>query len=269
MIKVCLSLALASAFALSIFAQTDQQTSASPADINQIKKDQSPIATDKTSPTPEIAKNEVPSSPEKPVVTEVPLQDEAQTKTVVPAPEKTVDVAEIKKEQAIPAKETQKVSLPLAKKTETIKTYSTGNPQIDRYIADACEKYGVDPLLIVAQMKQESSFNRGATSHKGARGLMQLMPDTARRFGVRNIFNPKQNIDAGVKYMRWLLDKFGGDVDLALAGYNAGEGAVMKYGNQIPPYRETKAYVKRITAHYAELSASLGEEVAVLEPGNQ
>jgi soluble lytic murein transglycosylase-like protein len=269
MIKVCLSLALASAFALSISAQATQQASATPANENNIKKDQSPIADDKTSPTPQITENEVSLSPEKPVVTEVTLREEAQAKTAAPPAEKPVNVPEIKKEEAVPTKEMQRASVPLVKKTETIRTYSTGNPQIDRYITEACEKYGVDPLLIVAQMKQESSFNRGATSHKGARGLMQLMPDTARRFGVRNIYNPKQNIDAGVKYMRWLLDKFGGDVDLALAGYNAGEGAVMKYGNQIPPYRETKSYVKRITAHYAELSASLSEQVAVLEPSNQ
>ena len=83
---------------------------------------------------------------------------------------------------------------------------------------------------------------------------MQLMPGTARRFGVTNIYDPKQNIDAGVKYMRWLLDTFGGDVVLALAGYNAGEGAVMKYGNNVPPYRETQEYVRRISVRYSEIS---------------
>jgi hypothetical protein len=106
------------------------------------------------------------------------------------------------------------------------------------------------PLLIYAQMHQESSFKKRAVSHKGASGLMQLMPATARRFGVTNIFDPKQNIDAGVKYMRWLLDTFNGDMSLALAGYNAGEGAVMKYGWQIPPYSETREYVRRISARY-------------------
>ena len=80
------------------------------------------------------------------------------------------------------------------------------------------------------------------------------MPATAVRFGVTDIYNPQQNIDAGVKYMRWLLDKFGSDVSLALAGYNAGEGAVMKYGNQIPPYRETQEYVRRIMARYGSIS---------------
>jgi soluble lytic murein transglycosylase-like protein len=99
-------------------------------------------------------------------------------------------------------------------------------------------------------MHQESGFKLKATSYKGARGLMQLMPATAIRFGVNDIYNPKQNIEAGIKYMRWLINKFGGDITLALAGYNAGEGAVMKYGNQIPPYRETQEYVRRISARY-------------------
>jgi soluble lytic murein transglycosylase-like protein len=83
---------------------------------------------------------------------------------------------------------------------------------------------------------------------------MQLMPGTARRLGVDNIFDPKQNIDGGVHYMRLLLDMFGGDVNLALAGYNAGEGAVMKFGNTIPPYSETREYVRRITERYASIS---------------
>jgi soluble lytic murein transglycosylase-like protein len=128
--------------------------------------------------------------------------------------------------------------------------FTTGNPEYDSYIVDSSIRYGIDPLLIYAQMHQESAFKVKATSHKGASGLMQLMPATAIRFGVTNIYDPRQNIDAGVKYMRWLLDKFGGDVSLALAGYNAGEGAVMKYGYQIPPYNETREYVRRISARY-------------------
>jgi soluble lytic murein transglycosylase-like protein len=131
--------------------------------------------------------------------------------------------------------------------------YSTGNAVIDGYILDASLRHNVDPLLIYAQMSQESSFRKKATSHKGASGLMQLMPGTASRFGVKNIYDPQQNIEAGVKYMRWLLDKFDGDVRLALAGYNAGEGAVKKYGNQIPPFRETRNYVTKITSHYDKI----------------
>ena len=135
-----------------------------------------------------------------------------------------------------------------------LKGFTTGSLEIDSYIVDSSRRYNIDPLLIYSQMHQESSFKLKATSYKGASGLMQLMPATARRFGVTDIYEPKQNIDAGVKYMRWLLDTFGGDVVLALAGYNAGEGAVWKYGNQVPPYRETQEYVRRITARYNSIS---------------
>ncbi len=131
--------------------------------------------------------------------------------------------------------------------------FTTGDPIVDSYIVNSSAKYGMDPLLIYAQMSQESAFKKKALSNKGASGLMQLMPPTARRFGVTDIYDPQQNIDAGIKYMRWLYDKFGGDINLALAGYNAGEGAVMKYGNQIPPYNETREYVRRITARYGSI----------------
>lgn len=132
--------------------------------------------------------------------------------------------------------------------------FTTGDALIDSYIVESSRRYNIDPLLIYAQMHQESSFKLKATSYKGASGLMQLMPATARRFGVTSIYDPKQNIEAGVKYMRWLLNQFNGDVVLALAGYNAGEGAVWKYGNQVPPYRETQEYVRRITARYNAIS---------------
>jgi soluble lytic murein transglycosylase-like protein len=152
-------------------------------------------------------------------------------------------------------KNTPPSTVKLAEKTfiaasKGLGAYTTGDTTIDSYIAESSARYNIDPLLIYAQMHQESKFKRRATSYKGASGLMQLMPATAMRFGVRNIYDPKQNIDAGIKYMRWLMDKFNGEVQLALAGYNAGEGAVMKYGNQIPPFNETRQYVKKITAHY-------------------
>jgi soluble lytic murein transglycosylase-like protein len=135
-----------------------------------------------------------------------------------------------------------------------LKGFTTGNPLHDSYIVESSRRYNIDPLLIYSQMHQESSFKIRATSHKGASGLMQLMPATARRFGVTSIYDPKQNIDAGVRYMRWLLDTFNQDVVLALAGYNAGEGAVMKYGYRVPPYRETQEYVRRITTRYNMIS---------------
>lgn len=166
--------------------------------------------------------------------------------------------------------EVRKSPLPEIAKT-SLGTFTTGDSEIDSYIVDACAKYNVDPLLIFAQMNQESKFKQKATSYKGASGLMQLMPDTAVRFGAKDIYDPQQNIDAGVKYMRWLLNKFDQNVQLSLAAYNAGEGAVMKYGNQIPPYRETQTYVARITAHYIKIKTpnlvktTLGGNQAVQE----
>jgi soluble lytic murein transglycosylase-like protein len=131
--------------------------------------------------------------------------------------------------------------------------FTTGDAMIDRFIIQSSVRNGLDPVLIYAQMHTESSFKRGAISPKGARGLMQLMPATAARFGVTNIFDPQQNIESGARYMRFLLDAFDGDVKLALAGYNAGEGAVLKFGRRIPPYHETQEYVRRISERYAQL----------------
>jgi hypothetical protein len=130
---------------------------------------------------------------------------------------------------------------------------STGNSQVDELMAQSARRNGVDQRLLYAMMKQESSFNPRALSYKGARGLMQLMPATAARFGVTDIYDPAQNIEGGARYVRFLLDTFNGDVELALAGYNAGENAVLRYGNRIPPYRETQDYVQKISAHYARL----------------
>jgi soluble lytic murein transglycosylase-like protein len=106
-------------------------------------------------------------------------------------------------------------------------------------------------------------------SYKGARGLMQLMPGTAARFGVNSIWDPRQNIEGGTRYMRFLLDQFDGDVKLALAGYNAGEGAVMKYGNRIPPYNETQEYVRRISRRYELIRDPLAARSASTLSGQQ
>ena len=132
----------------------------------------------------------------------------------------------------------------------SLRGFTTGNEQIDSYVTDAAKRNGIDPLLIYSVMHQESSFKSRAISPKGARGLMQLMPGTAVRFGVTNIFDPQQNIEGGSRYMKFLLDRFDGDLSLALAGYNAGEGAVEKYGFRIPPYAETQEYVRRISQRY-------------------
>jgi len=135
-----------------------------------------------------------------------------------------------------------------AKLTEAV--WSTGSSSVDGYIKTYANMYDVDPYLIYCVVDQESHFKSGATSGKGARGLMQLMPKTAARYGVKNAYSVEQNIKAGVHYLKDLLTRFHGDNSLALAGYNAGEGAVMKYGNRVPPYSETQNYVKKITAHY-------------------
>lgn len=116
-------------------------------------------------------------------------------------------------------------------------------------IEQAARKHNVPVELICGVILQESGGNTRAVSSAGARGLMQLMPATARRFGVNNSFDPAQNIEAGTKYLRFLLDKFNGKVDLALAGYNAGEGNVEKYGNKVPPFAETRNYIPNVLGY--------------------
>ena len=128
--------------------------------------------------------------------------------------------------------------------------WSTGSGRLDTLIRSAGGRYGVDPYLIFLVMEQESHFNPRAVSPKGARGLMQLMPGTAARFGVRRPHDPAQNISGGTRYLKQLLARFNGRVDLVLASYNAGEGAVAKFGNRVPPYKETRNYVKRISHKY-------------------
>ena len=133
--------------------------------------------------------------------------------------------------------------------------WSTGSAGLDRLIRVNGSKYNVDPYLIFLVMEQESHFNPRVVSPKGARGLMQLMPGTAARFGVRRPHDPAQNISAGTRYLRELLNRFNNRVDLVLAGYNAGEGAVAKFGNRVPPYRETRNYVKKISYRYKRATA--------------
>jgi len=116
-------------------------------------------------------------------------------------------------------------------------------------INSACERYGVDPSLVHAVVKVESDFNPFALSRKGAMGLMQLMPQTASTMKVRNSFSPHENIEGGVKYLRYLIDRYEGNLSLALAAYNSGETAVKKWGT-IPPYKETQDYVKKIMHIY-------------------
>jgi Zn-finger nucleic acid-binding protein len=133
--------------------------------------------------------------------------------------------------------------------------WSTGRPGLDSLIRQNGSRQNVDPYLIFLVMEQESHFNTHAVSPKGARGLMQLMPGTGARFGVRRPHDPAQNIAGGTRYLRELLNRFNNRVDLVLASYNAGEGAVMKFGNRVPPYRETRNYVKKISYRYKRSTA--------------
>jgi soluble lytic murein transglycosylase-like protein len=117
------------------------------------------------------------------------------------------------------------------------------------FVKDAAQAHGVDPRLVAAVARRESAWNVNAVSHTGACGIMQLMPATAEYLGVRNVFDARENIFGGTRYLRTLLDTFGGDLDLALAAYNAGPGAVAKYRG-VPPYRETQEYVAAVKATY-------------------
>ena len=128
--------------------------------------------------------------------------------------------------------------------------WTSGNAAIDHLIRTNGAAFGVDPYLVFLVIEKESRFQRLAVSPKGARGLMQLMPGTARRFGCKKPFDPAENIRAGTQYLRELMDRFAGQVNLVLASYNAGEGAVIKYGRQVPPYRETRDYVRTIGKRY-------------------
>jgi soluble lytic murein transglycosylase-like protein len=120
---------------------------------------------------------------------------------------------------------------------------------IRSYIRQAAARHSLDPLLLHALIHQESRFNPRATSPAGARGLMQLMPATALRYGVRNIYDPGENIAGGSAYLRDLIDQFG-SLPLALAAYNAGEGAVIRHGGRVPPFAETQAYVDLVVRDY-------------------
>ncbi|HEX8143980.1 MAG TPA: lytic transglycosylase domain-containing protein [Pyrinomonadaceae bacterium] len=129
---------------------------------------------------------------------------------------------------------------------------SSGNRELDLIIFRAGKQYGVDPRLLHAVIWQESKYKIQARSHAGAQGLMQMIPATARRFGCADVNDPAANVQAGTRYLRFLLKRFNGNVSLALAGYNAGEGSVDKYDG-IPPYNETQNYVRIITGRYGKM----------------
>ena len=134
---------------------------------------------------------------------------------------------------------------------------------IDRIVQEAAERHKVDPALVKAVITTESGWNPQAISRKGAVGLMQLIPDTAERFGVGNAFDPAQNVEGGTTYLKWLLDRYHGDLSKTLAAYNAGEGAVDQYRG-VPRYRETQQYVRKVTQAY--FSPGSGRSSTLWEP---
>jgi soluble lytic murein transglycosylase-like protein len=144
----------------------------------------------------------------------------------------------------------------------TVATAAPGNASIQDIVDEASARHGVDPDLVHSVIKAESNYNPNAVSPVGASGLMQLMPATARQLGVLNAFNPKDNIEGGVKYLRYLQDKFQDPV-LALAAYNAGPGSVEKYNKTVPPYRETQDYVVKVAKNYRDAKKSKAAAASV------
>jgi soluble lytic murein transglycosylase-like protein len=138
---------------------------------------------------------------------------------------------------------------------------------IDKYVREAAERYEVDPLLVRSVIQVESNGDPFAVSPKGAQGLMQLMPQTARRFAVKNAFSPSDNIDGGVRYLKYLLTLFGDTgtpETFALAAYNAGEGAVIRHGG-VPPYRETTQYLRKVARKWGDAQAAAGASRQALQ----
>ena len=142
-----------------------------------------------------------------------------------------------------------------ASEASVLPSYSSNKNAFDQMIRQAAQQHGVSEGLIKAVMHTESGFNINARSPVGAQGLMQLMPATARRFNVSNAYDPQQNIFGGARYLSWLLKRFNGNTQLAIAAYNAGEGNIDKYGG-IPPFRETQDYVRRVTSRFQNLYSS-------------
>jgi soluble lytic murein transglycosylase-like protein len=164
--------------------------------------------------------------------------------------------------------------------TETVTTLTTAprfaNPakavamapgDLESVVQQSADKNHVDPALVRAVISTESNWNTGAVSSKGAMGLMQLMPDTAQRLGVGNAFDPAQNIGAGVQYLSMMLERYKGDVSKALAAYNAGPGAVDRFGG-VPNFRETRNYVEKVTSNYFRPGSSSGQQPGTFAPSS-
>ena len=141
----------------------------------------------------------------------------------------------------------------ISDKITSIVVKNIDNKSYDNMIMQHATAHGIDPLLVKAVMKTESNFNPRALSHKGAQGLMQLMPDTARFVNVTDPFDPEDNIKGGTRYLKYLDEIFSGNLELILAAYNAGPGRVIEYKMNVPPYEETRTYIQRVKAYYNKL----------------
>ncbi len=153
----------------------------------------------------------------------------------------------------VPSNSRAKYVLVMREKRITFR-YDIDVNKFDEFISNSSNKHNIDPALVRAVIKAESNFNHRAVSPVGAQGLMQLMPATASQLQVDDAFHPEKNIEGGVRYLSYLIKLYRGNLTLALAAYNAGEGAVAKYHNQVPPYRETRNYIKRVLSFYNSFS---------------
>jgi soluble lytic murein transglycosylase-like protein len=155
-----------------------------------------------------------------------------------------------RRETAFPGSSLVIINVPGATPRRTTRINPAQRKQFAPLVATVAKEHGLDPALLHAVITVESGYNPKARSPKGAAGLMQLMPETARRYQVSDIWDPRQNMSGGARYLRDLLALFNNNVGLALAAYNAGETAVIENGNRIPPYAETRSYVPRVLQHY-------------------
>lgn len=171
----------------------------------------------------------------------------------VPAPAYLAEGAA--KDRGVPAVPNASLAGSELDSESTLKLSPHTKGEYDELIAQVARQYALDPLLMSAIVQTESAYRADAISEKGAQGLMQVIPATGRRFGKISTTDPRENLEAGAAYLSWLMKHFEGRLDLALAGYNAGEGAVERYGNSIPPYDETKSYVRKVLSRLSELRA--------------